>query len=42
MLNGLSDHDAQMLELYVVNLNINRNAYKTVTIRKIYFTQLMN
>jgi hypothetical protein len=37
MLNGLSDHDAQMLELCVVNLNSNRNNYKTITIRKINF-----
>jgi len=34
MVNGLSDHDAQMLELHAVNLNINRNAYKTTTIKK--------
>jgi hypothetical protein len=35
LVNGLSDHDAQMLELHAVNLNSNRNAYKTTTIRKI-------
>jgi len=35
MVNGLLDHDAQMLELHAVNLNSNRNAYKTTTIRKI-------
>jgi hypothetical protein len=34
MVNGISDHDAQMLELYVGNLN-NKNEYKTITIRKI-------
>ena len=34
MVIGLSDHDAQMLELHAVNLNINRNAYKTTTIKK--------
>jgi len=35
MVNGLSDHDAQMLELYVANLNSKRNNCKTV--RKIDF-----
>jgi hypothetical protein len=35
MVNVLSDHDAQMLELHAVNLNNNRNDYKTTTIRKI-------
>jgi hypothetical protein len=30
MVNGLSDHDAQMLELYVLNLNNKRNNYKTI------------
>jgi len=30
--NGLSDNDAQMLELHVVNLNNKRNNYKTITI----------
>jgi len=34
MVIGLSDHDAQMLELHAVNLNINRNAHKTTTIKK--------
>jgi hypothetical protein len=28
MVNGLSDHDVQMLELYVANLNSKRNNYK--------------
>jgi hypothetical protein len=40
MLNGLSDHHAQMLDFYVVNLNSNRNDYKTITIRKIYFNTI--
>jgi len=35
MVNGLLDHDAQMLELHAVNQNSNRNDYKTTTIRKI-------
>jgi len=35
--NGLSGHDAQMLELHVVNLNRKRNDYKTITIRKTNF-----
>jgi len=35
MVNGLSDHNAQMLELHALNLNSNRNAYKTTTIRNI-------
>jgi hypothetical protein len=35
MVNGLSDHNAQMLELHAVNLNSNRNAYKTTTTRNI-------
>ena len=30
MVNSLSDHDAQMLELYIVNLSSKRNNYKTV------------
>ena len=37
MVNCLSDHDAQMLELCVVNLNSTRSDYKTVTIRKVDF-----
>jgi hypothetical protein len=37
MVNGLSDHDVQMLELYVVNLNSKINNYKIITIRKIDF-----
>jgi len=37
MVTDLSDCDAQMLELYVANLNSKRNNYKTITIRKINF-----
>jgi len=37
VVNGLSDHDAQMLELHVVNLNSERNSYKTITIRNTDF-----
>jgi len=33
MSNCLLEHDDQMLELYVVNLNSNRNVYKTITIK---------
>jgi len=40
MVNGLSDHDAQMLELYVANLNSKRNNHKTITIRKIDFNSI--
>jgi hypothetical protein len=40
MVNGLSDHDAQMLELYVANVNSKRNNYKTITIRKIDFNSI--
>jgi hypothetical protein len=40
MVNGLSDHDAHMLELYVANINSKRNNYKTVTIRKIDFNSI--
>ena len=40
MVNGLSDHDAQALELYVANLNSKRNKHKTVIIRKIYFNSI--
>jgi hypothetical protein len=40
MVYGLSDHDAQMLELYVANLNSKRNNNKTITIRKIYFNSI--
>jgi len=29
-----------MLDFYVVNLNSNRNDYKTITIRKIYFNTI--
>jgi hypothetical protein len=35
LLNGLSDHDAQMLEIYLHNLNCKRLKYKAITIRKI-------
>ena len=38
--NGLSDHDAQILELRVVNLNSKRNIYKTITIRKTNFNSI--
>ena len=38
--NGLSDHNAQMLELHVVNLNSERNNYKTVTIRNTNFNSM--
>ena len=38
--NGLSDHDVQMLELYVANLNSKRKNYKTITIRKIDFNSI--
>jgi hypothetical protein len=34
MVNVLSDYDARMLELHAVNLNSNRNDYKTTTIKK--------
>ena len=37
---GLLDHDAQMLELHAVNLNSNRNNYKTITIRKFDFNKI--
>jgi hypothetical protein len=40
MVNGLSDHDAQMLELHVINLNSKRNNYKTVTMRKSDFNSI--
>jgi hypothetical protein len=40
MLNGLSGHVAQMLELYVANVNSKRNNYKTITIRKIKFNSI--
>jgi hypothetical protein len=35
MINGISGHDAQLLELHVANLDINRNNYETITIKKI-------
>jgi hypothetical protein len=38
--NGVSDHDPQMLDLHVVNLNSKRNNYKTITIRKIDFNSI--
>ena len=37
MVNGSSDHDAQILQLHVVNLNSKRNNYKITTTRKIDF-----
>jgi hypothetical protein len=37
MVNGLSDHGAHMLELYVTNLNNKRSNYKFIAIRKIDF-----
>ena len=40
MVNGLSDHDVQMLELYVANLNCKRNNHKTITIWKIDFNSI--
>ena len=40
IVNGLSDHDAQMLELYVVNPNSKRNNSKNITIRKIDFNSI--
>jgi hypothetical protein len=40
MVNGLSDHDAQMLELCVANLNSKRNNHKTITIRKMDFNSI--
>ena len=35
MVNGLSDHDAQMLELHVGNLKKNKHKRKPLVIRKI-------
>jgi len=35
VVNGLSDHDAQMLELHVGNLKKNKHKHKTLIIRKI-------
>ena len=40
MKNGLSDHDAQVLELYVDNLNNNKNEHTTITLRKINFNTI--
>ena len=40
MVNGLSGHDAHMLELYAANLNSKRNNYKTITTRKIDFNSI--
>ena len=37
VVNGLSDHDAQMLELHVGNLNNNKLKHKSLSIRKIDF-----
>jgi hypothetical protein len=34
-LNGLSDHDAQMLEIFINKLNCNKSNHKVKTIRKI-------
>jgi hypothetical protein len=38
--NGLSDHNAQMLELHVVNLNSNRKNYKTKNLRNTNFNPI--
>ena len=40
MVNGLSHHDDQKLELYVVNLNNKGNNYKIITIRKVDFNSI--
>jgi hypothetical protein len=40
LVNGLLDHDAQMLELKVTNLNNTRNNYKTISERKIDFNPI--
>jgi hypothetical protein len=40
VVNSISDHDAQMLELNVINLNGNINNYKNITIRKIDFNTI--
>jgi hypothetical protein len=40
MANDLSDHDAQMLELYAVNLNSKINNYKAITIEKMDFNSI--
>jgi hypothetical protein len=40
MVNSLSDYNGQMLELHAVNLNSNRNDYKSTTIRKIYYNTM--
>ena len=40
MENGLSDHDAQVLELYFDNLNNNNNDHTTITLRKINFNTI--
>jgi hypothetical protein len=40
VVNGLSDHDGQMLESCVGNLNNNKNEYTTITIIKIYLNSI--
>jgi len=40
MVSGLLDHDAQILELHVANLNSKRNNNKIITIRKIDFNSI--
>jgi len=40
IVNGLWDHDAQMLELHVVNLNSKTHNYKTITIRNTDFNSI--
>jgi len=42
MVNGLLDYDAQVLELYVANLNTRskRNNHRTITIRKMDFNSI--
>lgn len=40
MENGLSDRDAQVLELYVDDLSNNKNEHTTITLRKINFNTI--
>ena len=40
MENGLSDRDAQVLELYVDDLRNNKNKHTTITLRKINFNTI--
>jgi len=40
VVNGLSDHDAQMLELHVGNLKKNKHKHKPLVIRKINFNTI--